>query len=288
MFTKGLAVLAAISASCLLSLTAMAETASDAPKGGAKGLYFEQLEQPKQQLNTGLRYYIELVRDGKMQKVNNKVAFRSGDKIRFHVQSNIDGYAYILLKSGSKGDRSVLFPAPYRSEDNRVKRGHDYALPTQGMLAFDANPGLEKLSLLLSRTPLDATAYLNQEETTLIACADIGDGNPLGGSKDLIPSKIIVAYTPPVVAAAAPATAAAVPLQEVTEKSTPKTTAKGSSGKKPTPRVVRTAKRPVKAPVKTATATPSAPPASDHLPFVTIVDQDPSGVLAVDVALQHN
>src|SRR5438552_2181713 len=111
---------------------------------GAKGLYFQQLDQPKAQLNTGVRYWVELSRNGQTMKVNNKMAFRSGDKIRFHVQPNIDGYAYILLRSGSRGEQSVLFPDPNRAESNNVTRGQEIVLPGDGYLTFDANPGIEK------------------------------------------------------------------------------------------------------------------------------------------------
>src|SRR5438270_13681328 len=102
MRTKAFALFAGLSASCLLALSGLAESSD-----GAKGLFFEQLDQPKVQLNTGVRYYIELLRNGQAMKVNNKIAFRTGDKIRFHVQPNIDGFAYILLKSGSQGEQSV-------------------------------------------------------------------------------------------------------------------------------------------------------------------------------------
>src|SRR5262249_41710353 len=96
---------------------------------------------------------------------------------------------YILLSSGSRGEQSVLFPEPH--EDNKVERGKDISLPREGYLTFDEHPGIEKVSLLLSRMPTDATAYLNKtrdEDRTLVASAAIG-------SKDLIPSKILLSYS---------------------------------------------------------------------------------------------
>src|SRR5581483_6148762 len=128
-------------------------------------------------------------RDGKTQRVSNKFAFKSGDQIKFHVTSNIDGYAYILLKSGSRGESSVLFPDSSTTDNNRVQRGKDYVLPESDFLTFDENPGTEKLSLLLSRTPIDAQAYLSNpaDAPTLIASA-------MTGSKDLIPQRVLVHY----------------------------------------------------------------------------------------------
>ena len=111
------------------------------PVTGAKGLFFQQLEKPHESLNTGLRYWIEMRRNGTTQRVSNKFQFKSGDSIRFHIRSNIDGYAYILLSSGSRGEREVLFPDEKAGEKNRVGAGHDYVLPQDGSLTFDENPG---------------------------------------------------------------------------------------------------------------------------------------------------
>lgn len=163
------------------------ETGTGGKVEGAKALYREQGDK-----YTGLQYWIELHRDNHVQKVSNKFKFQDGDRIRFHVKSNIDGYAYILLTSGSRGEQSVLFPDESASDDNRVKRSKDYVLPEVGYLTFDENPGNEKVTLLLSRTPINAQAYLDKptEEPTLIASA-------IPGSKDLIPQKVLVAYGNP-------------------------------------------------------------------------------------------
>ena len=163
-----------------------------APPEGAKGLFFQQLERPTESINTGLRYWIELKRGGTVSRVTNKTQFKTGDSIRFHVRSNIDGYAYILLSCGSREERSVLFPDPHVVENNKLERGKEYALPSDGYLTFDENPGTEKLTLLLSRSPINAEAYLArpQRQVTMIASAQTG-------SKDLVPAKIYVSYNTP-------------------------------------------------------------------------------------------
>ncbi|HNM50339.1 MAG TPA: DUF4384 domain-containing protein [Candidatus Obscuribacter sp.] len=163
-----------------------------APPEGAKGLFFQQLERPTESINTGLRYWIELKRGGTVSRVTNKTQFKTGDSIRFHVRSNIDGYAYILLSCGSREERSVLFPDPHVVENNKLERGKEYALPSDGYLTFDENPGTEKLTLLLSRSPINAEAYLSrpQRQVTMIASAQTG-------SKDLVPAKIYVSYNTP-------------------------------------------------------------------------------------------
>lgn len=255
-----------------------------------KGLFFEQLSKPKEQINTGLLYWIELIRNGQKVKVSNKHQFISGDRIRFHVKPNIDGYAYILLSSGSRGEQSVLFPAEGAGDNNRVQAGKDYELPADGYLKFDNNPGTEKVTLLLSRAKIDATAFLSQptEEATLIASSDLG-------SKDLVPSNIAVAFNPPGISAPKPhLSQPAVPetTSEVTVElhSQPKSKAKaGKVHHKAAPPVKKTAAS-TATPVRTRTqaANPVPRTSGDNDSGVTtIVKKDPKGVLYVNIALAH-
>ncbi|MFK9658423.1 DUF4384 domain-containing protein, partial [Escherichia coli] len=77
---------------------------------------------------------------------------------------NIDGYAYIVLRSGSQGEKAQLFPDAEAKEDNQIKRGREIVLPQDGTLKFDANPGKEKLTLLISRKPIDTDAYMSDKK----------------------------------------------------------------------------------------------------------------------------
>lgn len=286
---------------------------SYAGEEGAKGLFLEQLDNPAQKLNTGIQYWIELKREGQFLKVNNKYPFRSGDRIRFHVKANIDGYAYVLLTSGSRGEQSVLFPEPH--EDNKIVRGKDYALPSDGFLIFDEHPGVEKVSLVVSRLPMDATAYLrerNEQERTLVASA-------APGSKDLIPSKILLSYTPPPAVAEWPAKAtpgthpaAAEPYRaEQAPQTRLADSSKGNGKGRPASLAVQTGreKRAAEPPVRRRKRGPkqkivvaggsagkpavaakpasSKPAVENQSGVVTVVFNDPSGVLALEVDLQH-
>lgn len=259
--------IAVLTAALMPLALASVATAQDGEKlEGAKGLFFEQLQKPTEKINTGVQYWIELKRDNQVLKVSNKHNFAANDHIRFHVKANIDGYAYILLKSGSRGEQSVLFPDPKSTEDNQVARGQDYVLPSDGWLTFDENPGTEQVTLLLSRTPIDATAYLNStgQEVTLIASANTG-------SKDLVPSTIQIAYQP-IVAKVEPTT-----IKQV-ERSVTKTT---------TPvKVKKTASTPAKKPATSSVA--AAKPAKNDEGVTTVVSTTPKNILHVDVALQHN
>jgi hypothetical protein len=241
---------------------------------GAKGLFFAQLERPTENMNTGIQYWIELRRGDATTRVNNKTAFHSGDRIRFHVKPNIDGYAYILLRSGSRGEQAVLFPDPEKREENRLQRGKDYVLPGDGELKFDQNPGIEKLSLLLSRSPIDTTAYVSpqSESTAPRVVASIASG-----SKDLIPSQILVSYVQP-----SPLPKASSGAESSSTQTSKKANVSAPAATKDM--VIRHHHRsasPERASGSFSNRT------SLESGITTVVYKDPSGVLAVDVSLEH-
>jgi hypothetical protein len=217
---KSLAVLItalSLAGSCLSSATLAA------PEDGAKGLFFEQLDHPSDNLNTGIQYWIELHHNGETIHATNKTAFHTGDKIRFHVRPNIDGFAYIMLKSGSRGEQAVLFPSKGRDENNKISRGKEIVLPDDGMLSFDENPGTEKLTLLVSRKPIDTEAYLSTGSANSNDSVD--DKAPRlvamssSGSKDLIPNQVLVAYLPSSVGAPESVKAAAAAAVKASKQS---------------------------------------------------------------------
>lgn len=292
---------------------------------GAKSLYAAQMNNQTEAMNLGVQYWIELHRGKETIRVNNKLSFKSGDKIRFHVRPNVNGYAYILLRSGSRGEQSVLFPDPARGESNKIVAGIDYSLPADDFLQFDDNPGQEKLTLLVSRTPVDATAYLHTPENERILVA-----SAMTGSKDLVPSKILLAYAPqppavehaaqpperpkaPVViakgknlpsGAGSNKTKIALATAEKEIASAPVSATKPKSAGKPSKKPkTQVAKQSIKTQVATkpATAQPATAQSSSSRPSVdiptqiaanesavTIVKRDPSGVLAIDIALDHD
>jgi hypothetical protein len=224
-----------------------------------------------------MTYWIERTRKGKTEHVNNKTPFFSGDQIKFHVKSNVDGYAYILLKSGSKGEQSVLFPTDKAKEDNHIERGRDYELPTDGIIVFDKNPGTEKLTLLLSRQKLDATAYLAKphEKATYIASSAIS------GSKDFVPVHVAIAFgaepddnwktasTGNSVAETKIAMAHITPDKKKSKSASPAKKNDSATLKKTQPTVVA-----------------SKPHAASNN-NVTVVKKDPGGILHIDIDLDH-
>jgi hypothetical protein len=298
-FTLGFAALSiaalAVTSSLLSPVIAPAQLAyaadgasADGKKmDGAKGLFFEQLEKPSESLNTGLRYWIEMKRDGVTQRVSNKMQFKSGDSIRFHVRSNINGYAYILLSSGSRGEQSVLFPDEKAGESNKLDRTREYMLPQDGYLTFDQNPGTEKLTLLLSRTPIDAQSYLAKpsgtKEVTLIASAQTG-------SKDLVPARIYVAFNAPRSdEAPPPAVIAAANRHADKPAAAVKVEKPAKTAKKVEKKVVKTAAVETHNKIATVPTSASKPAHSNDSEesTTTIVSENAKGILHVDVDLDH-
>ena len=141
---------------------------------------------------SAVTYWIELVRDGQTSHVTQKATFKTGDKIKFHIKPNIDGYAYVALKSGALGDSAVLFPLPHSNDDNHVAKGVDIAIPSDDFMEFDKDPGTEHVCLTLSRDPIDPKSLLSDsmrpEDTRVVMKAK-------SGSKDLVPVKIKVTYS---------------------------------------------------------------------------------------------
>ena len=269
-----------------MGMPAFASLEGDDDDSGAKGLFFEQLDSPSKTLNTGVQYWIELNRSGQTTRVTNKHEFRSGDQIWFNVKSNIKGYAYILLTTGSRGEQSVLFPDPSVTETNRVTPGKVYRIPGKGALTFDENPGLEKVTLLISRHPIDAQAYLNKntqnENATLIASA-------MTGAKDLVPAKVLVSIQPRtgpnLVAKKAPAVKTPVTKAKAHPK-TQKPVIASNPKPKPTPKVKS---KPEKVKVATKPKV-TAKPVKKHKTLegtVTVVSQAPENILHIDVDLHH-
>lgn len=278
-----------IALAALVVCAGLASAATQNPDPAAKGLFYEQLNKKDQKLNNGLRYWIELDRGNKSYHVSNKHQFVSGDRIRFHVVANINGYAYILLKNGSRGEKCVLFPDAKSNDDNNIQGGREYVLPGDGFLTFDENPGTEKLTLLLSRAQIDAVAYLNdpKNEPMLIAAN-------LDGSKDLIPTKHLISFGAPSVASN---TEPATPKVEKTD-TTKTATAATKPAVKPQPK-----KQKPEAP-KVATTKPTTASSKPQMiasnpttgkvnsgsdeNVVTAITTDPTKELYIDVMLQHN
>jgi hypothetical protein len=105
----------------------------------------------------GIAYWVEWERPGASPaRIADpaRFVFQSGDRIRFHVKTNTEGYLYVLNR-GSSGATTVLFPhAGPVDRHYRVKAREDYTVPPSGWIRFDHQPGEEGVLFLLSQYPL--------------------------------------------------------------------------------------------------------------------------------------
>lgn len=115
----------------------------------------------RNRIATGTRpkisYWIELNREGKVFRCNNQMEFKSGDSIRFHLIPETEGYAYLVMKAGTTGKSDLLFPNSTYGTENHLKPGKDYAIPAEGWMQFDGNPGTEKLGLVFGQDQFAVT-----------------------------------------------------------------------------------------------------------------------------------
>lgn len=142
---------------------------------------------------TAISYWIELKRNGKVFRCNNKTSFKSGDAIRFHIKSESDGYAYVVLQQGSTGSTAVLFPTEDTGKNNFIRKNQDYPLPYQDWLAFDANPGLEKVRILFSQSQLKMDKMQQATPKTEIAYVS----PDMTGAKDLVGTRMQLSWNDP-------------------------------------------------------------------------------------------
>lgn len=241
-------------------------------ENGAKDLFYKQMSRQSEQLNTGVQYWIELRRNNECSKVNNKFEFKSGDRIKFHVKANISGFAYVVLKEGSKGEHAVLFPDSKMPDDNRIKAGIDYAIPGDGYLMFDSEPGSEKLILVVSRTPIRVEDYVQNTAKPRILVA-----SRQPGAKDLVPGSAVVSFDDNT------QIADLNPQPGSPAESKPDTTTLVSS------------ESPSKVESPSATTSPTATPSASNSTAVpplatsltTVVEKNPDSVLALDIILTH-
>ena len=159
-------------------------TKSAAPKSASKAGDTHKLSAS---VPLGLRYAV-LKRDasGQYQEVDPDTNFRSGDRIRLHVDANTSGYLYVVMQ-GSSGTWKLLFPsAEVAGGSNLVRNGESRQIPSgdRGQFVFDEQAGNEKLCIVLTRQPepdLDKLIYsmggtVNKDGSrSLVAQASVGD-----------------------------------------------------------------------------------------------------------------
>lgn len=97
---------------------------------------------------TGLRYWLELqTEQGQLLRVTASRTFKSGERIRLHLESNVNGQLTIL-QSQDGGSFSRLFPNGRST--GKVEKFRDQAFPSaSGWFRFDAKPGDIRLMVMV-------------------------------------------------------------------------------------------------------------------------------------------
>lgn len=179
---------------CLLpGLLAQAQEGMDL--AAAKGIYRDGATNS----TTGraaVKFDVLLQDRGQWVPVSTRYQFKSGDRFRFRVQTNRDGYIYVLNRTFS-GDPSQLASKgiqrvrdedqrtrpsgptyrllyPLNREGNKMRANYWAVLPGEGASAsftMDNQPGVEKLYVVVSSRPLDLNRYFNIEDGELRASA---------------------------------------------------------------------------------------------------------------------
>lgn len=134
-------------------------------QGGAKQPQTSKVEKievaektlPQPTRRVGLKYRILLgTNECNLREVDPSHIFSTGDRIRFQFESNVDGYLYVLDKQSS-GQERILFPhSEINGGRNEIERGISYSVPATSWFRFQGVPGEERLTVIVSRTPLQS------------------------------------------------------------------------------------------------------------------------------------
>jgi hypothetical protein len=125
-------------------------TSSEKRKDPETGMVKVKRGQSNQAKYVGIHYWIELEGVG---PVTANRTFRTGDRIRLHVRSNVDGYLSLWALDPS-GHGQPLFPTP--GQKNFVKADTPYVTP--GHIVFKPPVQDERLLVFFSRSEKDLPA----------------------------------------------------------------------------------------------------------------------------------
>ena len=90
-------------------------------------------------------------KDGTIQAVASDHVFEVGDTVHFKLQSDYDGYLYVM-NQGTSGKFATVFPSADAGSDNRVHQGQMFSIPSIDESWFEINgpAGFDVLYFLLS------------------------------------------------------------------------------------------------------------------------------------------
>jgi len=140
-----------------------------------------------------LKYSILERKGTDYEEVDSDTEFHSGDHIKVRAEANVPAYLYIVM-GGSSGQWQVLFPSKEIDDgNNRIEPGQVRTIP----FYFDETAGVEKLSLVLTRSPerdLEKLIYAAGDPTRKMILAENRpiDGAVVGHLRDQVLSRDLV------------------------------------------------------------------------------------------------
>jgi hypothetical protein len=129
--------------------------------------------------------------NGQFSEADADEVFHTGDRIRFQIQVNDNGYLYIVSR-GASGMWDVLFPAPQMNDgSNRVVRSQRYEIPGELSVSFLFTPpsGREAFFIVLSRQPVDALISVPSHNIASLADAVIREIRDSPHTRDVVLTK---------------------------------------------------------------------------------------------------
>ena len=149
-----------------------------------------------------LKYSLLQKKGDRFEEVDSDTEFHSGDRIRVRVEANSTAYLYIVM-GGSSGQWRVLFPSKdIANGNNRIEAGAACTIPPENdpPFYFDETAGIEKVSLVLSRSPepdLEKLIYAvgdpsRGEPKTIMAMNNPIDGAVVGHLRDEVLARDLV------------------------------------------------------------------------------------------------
>lgn len=110
---------------------------------------------PKRAEPQRIEIAVERSHDADWKSVPPTLVFESGDRLRFRVRTNFDGYLYVI-NLGTSGEYAILFPRDETGKANKVLSGSDYLIPaTESYFKIAGPPGQDVVYWIVS--PVDIT-----------------------------------------------------------------------------------------------------------------------------------
>ena len=132
----------------------------------------------------GVSYFVRLqAKDGSSKNVLTSRQFKSGE--RFQLGLKVAGPTYVyVLNEDNAGHSIVLYPQP--GQDPFINAMGTVFLPGKGSFEFDAEPGIEQLTVLLSKSKLEQPiAYLQGGKPDYVSDAS-SQAAPVLASKGVV------------------------------------------------------------------------------------------------------